>query len=1526
VRTQYGRRRGGSRIGQTLFALIVLLWGAQALSSTPGSPAVRFETVSLEQGLSQATVQAILQDHRGFLWFGTQEGLNRYDGYTFDVFTRDPDDASSLANDWIWTLHEDADGNLWVGTNGGGLSRYDRETGGFTNFPVEVSDAGGTSANHVRAIHASDPGTLWVGTDGGLRILKPRTATFTRFRTPDESDDSSDDRVRSIRADGEGLLWVSTDGGGLLRIDPESGEAKRFRHDPENPSSLGSDRVRCVFEDRRGVLWVGLYDGGLDQFDRRDQSFTHFGYDPDDPASLPDDRVRDLLEDSAGDLWIATDGGLVHRSAETGRFSIFRHSAIDLSSLADDRTRSLLQDRGGVIWVGTYGGASKWNPLSSAFSHYRDDERSPGRLHGNVVNAFAEDPDGSLWVATYAVGLNRFDVKSGTFELYAHDPDRPGSLSDNRVMSLMVERSGALWVGTMTRGLDRFDRARGTFTNHRHDPEDPRTLSANGVTTIFEDSTGTIWVGTYRGGLNRWDGRSGGFVRYVHDPRDPGSLSDDRVLAIYEDRNGVLWIGTEGGGINRFDRRTESFTSFRHDPSDPESLSDDTAWAIHEDSQRVLWIGTQGGGLSRWDPENRDADRGVFRRYTQKDGLASMSVYGILGDEQGNFWLSSNRGLSRFDPRTGVFRHFDTSHGLQSHEFNFGAYFRGKDGRLYFGGVNGFNAFDPARVIDNPHVPPVVLTDFRRADTEAEEIRISEVEEIELTHRDYFVAFGFAALDYTAPEHNRYMYRLEGFDDDWIDIGTSRRATYTNLAPGAYTFRVRASNNDDVWNETGAALRVRVHPPPWKTWWAYTLMACAVLGAAGTYVRSQKLRLEREAASTRAAEAASRAKSEFLATMSHEIRTPMNGLLGTTEVLLQMELPQKQSRLAESAHRSARGLLDTMNDVLDFSTIEAGKLRLDVVDVNLRDLLKEVVELHTEEAAAKSVDIMLYLPDALPGTLRGDPVRLRQILSNLVGNAVKFTQRGEVTVRVTSGQHSTGSIDLRFEVRDTGIGISSDRLDRVFGVFSQADSSMTREYSGTGLGLAISRRLVELMGGEIGVESESGVGSTFWFTCELEIGTADASASAEKADPAGLRALIVTDDTATLQILRHHLAGWKVDHLSASSAAEALDVVKSEAVSPKGLDLVLVDDSLEGEQAPSLARRIHGQVSSGQIEVVVLSAVGKSDRVNEVAGAGIHSYLTKPILAPRLRACLESVAGLIPRLASSEAPADAPVGGRVLFVEDSVVNQEVCQAMLESAGLHVDLASNGSEGVELATSRHYDAILMDLQMPGMDGFEATRRIRDHERSKHDSNRRVRIIALSANATSDDREKSFAAGMDDFVSKPFSQEQLLDALRRGLPADGPTSGLDHNVADGVADEPAEVEVEDVVPNAEAMDYEALIHRCMGKQDLAHRLIGKFVDCLDDDVALIGSLLDAQDWEEAAQAAHKVKGAAAALEATELRACLEDLERNLRRGVSVDVDLVTTELARTSGDYHKAAKQILDSSREAVAGDVDANSRR
>jgi diguanylate cyclase (GGDEF)-like protein len=469
-------------------------------------------------------------------------------------------------------------------------------------------------------------------------------------------------------------------------------------------------------------------------------------------------------------------------------------------------------------------------------------------VSGNLIQSFAESVDDrTIWIAAYGDGLNRLDRRTGRFTHYRSRPNDPASLADDRVMSLAVDREGMVWVGTIDAGLDRLDPRTGVFEHFRHDPEDPRSLSRNAVTRIYEDRQGVLWVGTYKGGLNRMDRRKGEFIRYQHDPSNPTSLSNDRVVGITEDEDGILWIGTDGGGLNRFDPEKGTFSRYRHDPADPESLSSDNVWVVHRDRMERLWVGTQGGGLNRWDPSLRYAHLGRFKRYDTKDGLPGAVVNGILEDDAGTLWISTTRGLSRFSPETGAFKNYDASDGLQS-EFNHGAFFKASDGEMFFGGSNGFNSFYPQLVRENPHAPEVALTAFLKFNQKVDlGVPLTDVREISLTHKDSVVAFEFAALDYTAPEKNRYRYKLEGFDEDWIDAGRLRRATYTNLSPRSYTFRVKAANNDGVWNEEDLAVRVRMIPPPWRTWWAYGIYTLMGVGLLYAYARRQALKLEREA-------------------------------------------------------------------------------------------------------------------------------------------------------------------------------------------------------------------------------------------------------------------------------------------------------------------------------------------------------------------------------------------------------------------------------------------------------------------------------------------------------------------------------------------------------------------------------------------------------------------------------------------------------------------------------------------------------
>jgi ligand-binding sensor domain-containing protein/signal transduction histidine kinase len=789
---------------------------------------VRFDRMSIAEGLSQSTVECILQDRKGFVWFGSEDGLNRFDGYSFTVFRHDPQESNSLSSNYVRCLLEDQTGGLWIGTWGGGLDRLDPETGQFTHHRHDPDDRHSLSHDNILCLYEDRSGQLWVGTaGGGLDLYDQETGRFVHHtHVPDDARTLSDNAVSAVLEDQWGELWVGTTQAGLNRLTPGRGQFALYQSVEDDPHSLSSNRITAIHEDSEGVLWIGTADGGLCRLDRQNDRFIRLQHNPNDITSLSHNSVQTIYEDRSGVLWIGTsEGGLNRYDRRRSQFIHYCNDPFDPHSLSHDDVLSIYEDRGGVLWIGTFGGGlSKANPANQKFAHYHSDPNDPSSLSDDSVRAILEDSSGVLWVGTYSGGLNRFDAETGQWTHYQHNPDDPGSLSHNLVRSIYEDSHGFLWIGT-DGGLDRFDPLTEQFGHYRHDPDDPHSLSHNSVWPIFEDSQGALWVGTMGGGLDRFDPERDGFTHYQNDPDDDRSLSHNTVSCILESYDGVLWIGTVGGGLNRFDRVTRHFSHYRHNPNDTASLSNDRVLCIGEDYRNRLYVGTWGGGLDRLD---RVSQR--FTHFREKDGLANDVVYGIVEDNLTYLWLSTNRGLSRFTPSSEKFRNYDVSDGLQSNEFSPGAYHMGPSGVVYFGGINGFNAFYPPQVKDNPYPPPIVITAFKKLD-QTVMTNIASDCEIELSYTDNFVAFEFAALDYTAPHKNQYLYRLEGFDPHWISAGTRRYQSYSNLQAGEYVFRVKGSNNDGIWNREGLAIYLSVRPPIWQAWWFRGALAALLVSS-----------------------------------------------------------------------------------------------------------------------------------------------------------------------------------------------------------------------------------------------------------------------------------------------------------------------------------------------------------------------------------------------------------------------------------------------------------------------------------------------------------------------------------------------------------------------------------------------------------------------------------------------------------------------------------------------------------------------
>jgi signal transduction histidine kinase/ligand-binding sensor domain-containing protein len=798
---------------------------------------IRFERISLGEGLSESTVQTILQDSYGFMWFGTEDGLNRYDGYQFAVYDHDPDDPNSLASGDVHTLLEDIYGDIWVGTLEG-LERFDRATGTFEHIPYETDSSQDSGWAVVLSIFEDSTGALWVGTGGaGLVRIDPDSGDQTHFRRdPSDPKSLSDDYVWTVYQDHSGNLWVGTFNG-LNLFDPVTETFTRYLRDPAGPRSLSHNSVRTIFEDSQGRLWIGTDGGGLDLMDRTSGEFQHLRRDSRNISSLSDNRILAILEDRDGGLWIGTRNGLNYLAPDQGSgFVSYHHDLDDPYSLSDNTVLSLFEDRSGVLWVGTgAGGLSKHNRVADQFGLYQHRPNDPSSLSDNSVNAVFQDQSGTVWIGTRNGGLNRLDIGSGAFETFRNDPDDSANLGGDEVRAILEDSDRTLWIGTRYGGLYRFDATSEAIAPYRHDSEDSATISEDSISVLFEDSQGSLWVGTWNGGLNKWDPDASAFTRFLHDPQDMFSIGSNSVRSILEVSDGRLWVGTSDRGISVLDPTTGRFEHHVHDPRDPQSLSsDDAVLSIQEDEDGSVWVALYGGGINRYDPTTD-----VFTHYSVQDGLSHDRTYCIQIAPNGELWISTNNGLDRFDPQSEVFRNYGTHDGLQSTEFNYGACYQGNDGRMYFGGPQGLNAFYPEQVTDNLQPPQVVITAIDILNRGAQR-EIVPGERIELSYRDYLVSFEFAALDYTVPELNQYEYMMVGVDEDWVSAGTRRYASYTNLRGGEYVFRVRGSNNDGVWNQLGAAVHISVEPPFWESWW---FRGAAVLAAIGAVFVGYRLRI-----------------------------------------------------------------------------------------------------------------------------------------------------------------------------------------------------------------------------------------------------------------------------------------------------------------------------------------------------------------------------------------------------------------------------------------------------------------------------------------------------------------------------------------------------------------------------------------------------------------------------------------------------------------------------------------------------------
>ncbi|MBK6754097.1 MAG: response regulator [Flavobacteriales bacterium] len=1218
-----------------------------------------FRALTIEDGLSQGMVSSIIQDRAGFMWFATKDGLNRYDGYSFRVFRHDPADSSTVRDNFIQAIHEDRAGLLWVGTNSG-LDVFDPVTEVFHHIPCgdpavglpvvkadTLSPHGGAQCA-TNAIAEDPTRHLWVSSGQGLYRIDPDRSG--------SSPAGPGARVDLVGVcPGVKVNWIAVDEAGLLRgawtLNGEDLNVRTFTLDTRDEA-----RIAAMSKDPQLLSWSPLIAGqgeedwavfATDTTRHRTYGFSNEVLESRDDANAIISTVRlsnagwmsviRATTDANGSLW-ATDHRLWRCDPRTGRVSRLMPTAPELRIEAL-KPICLYRDRSGVMWMGTNGfGVLLYDPRAERFHKQR--------LHS--MRMMAPLRDGRMIAFTWSQWVYLFkepDLAQFSIETYGREID-PGTYEP----CVVEEGRGVLWTN-IGNALTRYDERDGSLLRFA-DPQLPVRFPLH----IGHDSL--IRFGSTKA-FGEFNTRTKRFSSIPYPiPAQGGTY--EFVQAIIQDAQGIFWLGTMKG-LLRLDPATRDWTHYASMPDDPRSLSTDVIFCLLNDPKdaNILWVGTNGGGLNRLDKRT-----GQFTRFSTADGLPNNVIYGLLAEDDGQLWMSTNKGIAQFDPLTHAVRSFDASDGLQGDEFNRYAYCKTSDGTLYFGGVNGFNYFRPEELRPDTLPAVVHLTDIKLTNrsiafgAEASPLTIPThlTRELVLPYVDAaMITFELATMEFSEPEEHRYQYRLDGFDTDWIMGGIDRSAVYTNLDPGTYTFHVRGDNRDGLWDTKGTTFQLIVLPPWWRTWWFYALCVLAVGGGIVLYIRMltrQKKHLENTVATRTAelvkakerAEHSERVKQQFLANMSHEIRTPVNAISGMSTVLRRKEhLPAQQEHL-DAIATSSEALLGIVNEILDLSKIEAGKLQLEKVRMEPRNVIRNVIDVMRYRAEEKGLTLDAAIANDVPATVLGDPARLQQVLMNLVGNAIKFTERGSVHITLDVQERLTDAVMLRCTVTDTGIGISPDRLPRVFDEFTQAESDHTRRFGGPGLGLTICNRLVEMQGGTVRAESEVGKGSSFTFTIPYTL----------------------------------------------ISAAE--------------------EETSKHHETPGQAR-------------------------------------------------------------SDNALRDL----RILLAEDNKLNVLVAKEELSDAitGVVVDVAVNGKLALDMLEVSDYDLILMDVQMPVMDGYEATRAIRampngpDKVGMRQKS--RIPILAMTANVMQAEVQQCLDAGMDGFVPKPFKQEELVEAMRQVLPA-------------------------------------------------------------------------------------------------------------------------------------------------------------
>jgi signal transduction histidine kinase/ligand-binding sensor domain-containing protein/CheY-like chemotaxis protein len=1302
--------------------------------------------------LPQNSIFAVTQTPDGYIWLASDTGLARFDGVKFDIFSQE--NVPALKGNLFHGLLVDRDGTLWISSWEGGLMRYKNGT-----FEKVFTRSNGLSSDNVRHVLLAADGSMWVGTINGVNRLVHMSGSRIAVTSIPLPAAAPSHKINAVAEGPDGTIWLGSDNG-LLAIAKEGGKyvAKQ--------AGLGKHQVTTLTVDRQGLLWVGTNGSGLFRMpgEKKEEPRLHFT-----PGNgLASDLISVLYTAADGSVWVGTRSGGLNRIQYPAIYSF------DVSKgLSHNYITSIFKDREGNLWVGTNGkGVNLFS--ESRITVY---SKKNGLSHDQVFGVYRDNRD-NIWVGTFGSGVDC--IKDG--KIVKHYSEEDG-LPSNLVLTISQDQTGSLWFGTYGGGVARLKNGRfETFSTRRG-------LVSNIVYGLFTDSKGQLWAGTNKGGLHRFEnGRFSLFTRIK-----------EKVRAFMEDRSGSLWVGTDITGVVRITGNTfEIFDESR-------GLSSNDVLAILEDKSGAVWVSTFGGGVNRY---NRTG--GGFQSVTRKDGLPHDVVFWMLEDNNGYLWMTTMEGIFRVGRKEleDFFKGlvpsvnctlFDESSGMKVRECNGGTQPSGvedAEGNLWFITADGAAVFDPARMIDVSISPAVAI------------------KHASIDGRDYLpkqewhappgkgnLEFYYAGFHFAAPDRLEFQYRLDGYDEDWVEAGKRRAAYYTNISPGSYRFRVRARLEGGAWGETGASLPLLLQPHFWQTWWFYLLLVLSGLFLIRFFyflklknVQRRQRKLEKLVAErTRslknktlelevereAAQAANRAKSMFLARMSHEIRTPMNSVIGFADILKNTPLNDEQQEFIGNITKSGEALLHLIDEILDFSKIEAGQLIIKHIDFDPEVLAFDVCHSMQPRLENKPIEILCRIGDQVPAFVRSDAARIRQVLVNLLGNAVKFTHEGEIELSLQVDEETPEQLKLHFAIRDTGIGISPESLDTVFEVFRQGDNSDTRQFGGTGLGLAISRQIARLLEGDIRVESKLDEGSTFHFTAWVQKSHKQPVSSFSNHGLIGKKILLAADSPNRRDILLHIV--WRVGMIpeTVDRGNRVISIIEEAVQKGEPFDICIFDMHMLGMSSADAVSQIRGHDNPRVAQLPLLGLTLPGDPTSErQAEKLLDGLLPKPIRGQKLltmiQRLLQAPVGEADSAAEPETSRqelvtqhslaeEAKQSVYILLVEDNPINRKLAHYMLTRGGYRLDMAHNGKEAVAMFTANpdRYHLVFMDVNMPEMDGRQATRTIQEKGFTG------VPIIAMTAHALKEDRERCLEAGMNDYIAKPIKRDIVFNMIKKWL---------------------------------------------------------------------------------------------------------------------------------------------------------------